>query len=207
VEGERAFEIDSNVGRYWLARAQGFDVVAARGRRVGVVKDVVVNPQTLEVSGVVLRRRPTAWGRPARVQIDELGAVVPGSRRFVLTSQDRPPRTNVWAAEARRQGVVAAQRTGHASAVAARHTGHALATGSAVVAAQTRSNWPTVRHGLAVAFRWTRQALAVAAAWTGLVLQVAGTQAAGFVRQAWRIGNARVRESELVARARAKRVR
>jgi hypothetical protein len=219
VQGERAFEIDSNVGRYWLARAEGFDVVAERGRTVGVVKDLVVNPQTLEVSEVVMRRRARSWARrPARVQVAELMAVLPGSRRFVLTPRDGPARTRVWAAVARRQGTSAARLTGHASAVAARHTGRAsavaarhtgqaVATGTAAVAAETRARWPAVRHAIFVGTVRTRYALRVAAAWTRRALETAATHTAAFIREGWRAGSARVRESELYARARARRAR
>jgi hypothetical protein len=219
MRGERAFAIDSNVGRYWLARGQGFDVVAERGQRVGVVKDLVVDPQTLEVSEVVVRRRPTAWARrPARVQVAELRAVLPGSRRFVLTPREAPARTHVWAAVARRQAATAAQRTGHvsavaarhtgrASSVAARHTGRAVARGTAAVAAQTRARWPTVRHALAVGTVRTRHALGVAAVWARRALETAATHTASFMHRSWRAGSTRVRESALYARARARRAR
>ena len=56
MPGEYAFEIDSTVGRYWLANGAGFDVVVERGRRIGVIEDVVVDPFTQEVSAVVVRR-------------------------------------------------------------------------------------------------------------------------------------------------------
>jgi hypothetical protein len=219
MQGERAFEIDSNVGRYWLARAEGFDVVVERGRSVGVVKDLVVNPQTLEVSEVVMRRRATSWARrPAHVQVAELMSVLPGSRRFVLTPRAGPARTRVWAAVARRQGTSAARRTGHASAVAARHTGrasavaarhtgHAVATGTAVVAAETRARWPAVRHALFVGTVRTRYAIGVAATWTRRALGVAATHTAAFVHETWRTGGARLRESDLYARARSRRAR
>ena len=60
MAAEHAFAIDSNVGRYWLANGEGFDVVVERGPRLGVVEDVVVNPLTQEVSSVVVRRRLAA---------------------------------------------------------------------------------------------------------------------------------------------------
>jgi hypothetical protein len=204
MQGEHAFEIGSNVGRYWLARAEGFDVVAARGRRVGVVEDLVVNPRTLEVSVVVVRRRFTAWmRRPARVPVGDLRTVLPGSRRFVLTPTERPARAHAWAAVAGRQGTLAARRTGHASAIAARHTGHAsaiaarhtghaVAVGTAAVATQTRARWPTVRHSVGVAADRTGRALASAA-----------VRAAALIRRSWRTGGARLRKSGLYARARA----
>ena len=87
MPGEYAFEIDSTVGRYWLANGAGFDVVVERGRRVGVVEDVVVDPFTQEVSAVVVRRALSAgMHRPKQVEIDELTAVLPASRRFLITA-------------------------------------------------------------------------------------------------------------------------
>ncbi len=84
------FEIDSNVGRYWLANGEGFDVVVDRGRRLGVVEDVVVNPLTQEVSGVVVRRRH----RHAQVPVGEMTAVLPASRRFMISA--RPGQRLDW---------------------------------------------------------------------------------------------------------------
>ena len=93
MAAERAFTIHSNVGRYWLANGQGFDVVVERGRRLGVVENVVVNPVTQEASTVVVKRRLSArLRRPARLPVDELTAVVPASRRFLVTARG-PART------------------------------------------------------------------------------------------------------------------
>jgi sporulation protein YlmC with PRC-barrel domain len=86
VAAEHVFEIDSHVGRYWLANGEGFDVVVDRGPRLGVVEDVVVDPLTQEVSGVVVRRRH----RHAQVPVDEMTAVLPASRRFLISRRDRP---------------------------------------------------------------------------------------------------------------------
>ena len=79
------FEIDSHVGRYWLANGEGFDVVVDEGRRVGVVEDVVLNPLTQEVSGVVVRH----GHRHAEVPVGELTAVLPASRRFLVSRRGR----------------------------------------------------------------------------------------------------------------------
>ena len=95
MAAERAFTIRSNVGRYWLANGEGFDVVVERGRRLGVVENVVVNPVTNEASTVVVKRRLSArLRRPAQLPVDELTAVVPASRRFLVTAR-RPPRGTV----------------------------------------------------------------------------------------------------------------
>lgn len=193
MQGEPVFGIDSNVGRYWLAHGEGFDVVAARGRRLGVVQDLVVNPQTREVSGVVVRRRLPGWiRRPARVPVGELRTVLPGSRRFVLTPRESPRRTRTLAAVAGRQSALAARHTGHVSSVAARQTGHAMAVGATVAATQARAKWPTVRHAAAVAAGHTGRALAAAVAWT-----------VAFLRRSWHAGRLRLRDSDLYARARA----
>jgi sporulation protein YlmC with PRC-barrel domain len=228
VEGERAFAVDSNVGRYWLARAQGFTVVAARGRRVGVVKDLVVDPQTLEVSSVLVRRRPGSWARrTARLPVGELRTVLPGSRRFVLVPKEGPARTRVWATVAGRQGAVAARRTGevsaiaarhtgHASAVAARHTGHASAvaarhTGHASAVAARRTGRALATGSAVVAAetraRWPgiRHDISTAAARTGRWLSAAAAGTATFLHAAWRWAGARLREGELYVRSRARR--
>ena len=211
MQGEYAFEIDSNVGRYWLTHGEGFDVVVERGRRVGVVKDVVVNPYTHQVSGVVVRRRPTAWARrSAQVPVGELTAVLPASRRFLVTP-DVPDRARTDRTERLRAATVLAMqrsRTGwritqRQMAVGARHSRHALGiaadrtrAGVAAASEQARANWPTVRH-----------ALGVAAAWTGHALAIGAAHFAAFARWSWRTGREGLRESERYARSRAKRAR
>jgi hypothetical protein len=211
MPGEYAFEIDSNVGRYWLTHGEGFDVVVERGRRVGVVKDVVVNPYTHQVSGVVVRRRPTAWARrSAQVPIDELTAVLPASRRFLVTPEvpvrarsDRTERLRAAASLAMQRSRTGLRITRRHMGVGARHSRHALGiaadrtrTGAAAAADQARANWPAVRH-----------ALAVASVRTGHTLATAAAHFAGFVRWSWRTGRERLRESERYARSRAKRAR
>lgn len=126
MPGEYAFEIDSTVGRYWLANGAGFDVVVERGRRVGVVEDVVVDPFTQEVSAVVVRRALSAgMHRPKQVEIDELTAVLPASRRFLITAD----------AAAHRQGRTADRL--QASVAAGRR--------------YVRANWPAARRLAGVA--------------------------------------------------------
>jgi hypothetical protein len=121
MPGEYAFEIDSTVGRYWLANGAGFDVVVERGRRIGVIEEVVVDPFTQEVSGVVVRR-PFSTGirRPAHVETGELTAVLPASKRFLVIADT--------------------------AALKQRRTADRVHASAAAVERYTRAHWPTVRH-------------------------------------------------------------
>src|SRR5213593_3297953 len=102
------FEIDSTVGRYWLAHGAGFDVVADRGRKVGVVEDVVLDPATQNVSLVLVRRHGR---RTAKVPPRALSAVLPASRCFVIDP-------STLTAKRRRQWEVQARLARFAAAVA-----------------------------------------------------------------------------------------
>ena len=77
-----AFEIDSTVGRYWLANGSGFELVERGGRKLGVVEDVVVDPTT---------QRSTRWSSSGALRSDarmcrpeDLAAVVPAAKLFVV---------------------------------------------------------------------------------------------------------------------------
>jgi hypothetical protein len=137
------FEIDSTVGRYWLAHGAGFDVVADRGRKVGVIQDVVLDPATQNVSLVLVRRHGR---RTAKVTPAALSAVLPASRCFVIdpTTLQRKPRPEVAPAVRRAVAAVA----------------HVLA----LVAAWIRANWPTVRRAVVTASTAAMQALSAAVA-------------------------------------------
>jgi len=180
---EYAFEIDSNVGRYWLAHGEGFDVVVAEhGKRIGIVEDVVLNPFTREVSSVVVRR-PHAAGvrRPAEVAIDELTAVLPASRRFVVMP-DVPALTG----HARRDRFRARMHGGTNRlrarwwAVRRQTTGTARGASHAVAATgqEMRARWPAVRHALATGFGWTRRGAVVTVRATSQAV-IAATAAVG----------------------------
>jgi hypothetical protein len=155
LPGEYAFEIDSNVGRYWLAHGEGFDVVVERGRRLGVVKDVVVNPVTQEVSGVVVRR-PMAR-RAAQVAIDDLTVVLPASRRFLVTP-DLPAVTHHPRRERLRALTLRARlrwwSLRRATRGAAHRSTHALATTSD----DLHARWPAVRAALVAGTHWSARA-------------------------------------------------
>ncbi len=126
MPGEYAFEIDSTVGRYWLANGAGFDVVVERGRRIGVIEEVVVDPLTQEVSGVVVRR-PLSTGihRPTHVDTGELTAVLPASKRFLVTAET--------------------------AALKQRRTADRVHASVAAVERYARANWPAVRRFAGVA--------------------------------------------------------
>ena len=129
------FEIDSSVGRYWLAHGAGFDVVGERGNKVGVVEDVVLDPATQDVSLVLVRRHGR---RTAKVPPRALSAVLPASRCFVIgEAAERPKRT----AQIR----------------------PVLAQAAAAVVAWAQRTWPVVERAVVTAARAAAQALAVAA--------------------------------------------
>jgi hypothetical protein len=136
---EYAFEIDSTVGRYWLANASGFELVERGGRRLGVVEDVVLDPSTQEVDVMVVKRRASI-GR-ARVPPNDLTAVVPAAKLFVV-----------------------AAGTGEALSHNTVASGAHRVAGVLVTAARSaRDQWPAVRRSLAAAAavlaaggRWAR---------------------------------------------------
>jgi hypothetical protein len=179
MAGEYAFEIDSNVGRYWLANGEGFDVVVEQGRRLGIVEDVVVNPLTHEVSSVVVRRRLSGLvRRPAKVAIGDLTAVLPASRRFLVTPNIPSPKRR--------------KRTTRAIGIAATTTGTALASGRD----RARANWPAVRRGLLAASARVGDALTSCVAVSSALAEAS-----------WRWARERLRESGLEIRSRAGRAR
>jgi hypothetical protein len=151
------FEIDSTVGRYWLAHGAGFDVVADRGRKVGVVEDVVLDPATQNVSLVLVRRHGR---RTAKVPPAALSAVLPASRCFVVDPARfgarkrrravRPTLPNMRPAAERAQRLLAR--------VAA-----AVAAGAAAVARWIRAKWPVARDAVAAAV--ARGAAGASRAW------------------------------------------
>jgi PRC-barrel domain len=156
------FEIDSTVGRYWLAHGAGFDVVAGRGRKVGVVEDVVLDPATQNVSLVLVRRHGR---RTAKVPPRALSAVLPASHCFVIDPA---------ALGAKRRAPDLRPALGRLRAGAARVTaagGHAIA----VAARWVRNEWPPARRAIASATTAALQALAAAA-----------TGAAAGASRAWR---------------------
>jgi hypothetical protein len=86
--GAYVFGRGSNVLEYWLARAEGFGV-RARGSRVGVVEDVVLDPARGTASALVLSSRFLHRRRVVLARTVE--AVDPEARVFELEVKERSP--------------------------------------------------------------------------------------------------------------------
>ena len=84
--GAYVFGRGSNVLEYWLARAEGFGV-RARGSRVGVVEDVVLDPARGTASALVLSSRFLHRRRVVLARTVE--AVDPEARVFELEVEER----------------------------------------------------------------------------------------------------------------------
>jgi hypothetical protein len=85
---ELRFEKGDPVREYWLARGEGFVVENRRGRVVGHVVDVVVDPHEQRVTSLVVQK---ARGT-AELPTDEIQAVVPSRDTFVVDGAQRPTR-------------------------------------------------------------------------------------------------------------------
>ena len=116
-------------------------MVADRGRKVGVVEDVVLDPATQNVSLVLVRRHGR---RTAKVPPRALSAVLPASRCFVID-----PKTLT----AKRLPALRPKLARFASVVS-----HVLR----LVAHWARANWPAVRRTVVSAASAGAQALAAA---------------------------------------------
>ena len=149
MTSHHAFDIDSTVGRYWLANGSGFELIGRGGRRLGVVEDVVLDPTTQRVDTMVVKRRASI-GR-ARVPPEDLAAVVPAAKLFVVApgSSDALAHTTGRAvassasAELRRLGTASAPL----AAAGARRFAALVGAGVAFV----RANWPATRRALVAA--------------------------------------------------------
>jgi hypothetical protein len=85
------FEKGDPVREYWLAHGEGFAVETRRGRVVGEVVDIVVDPVDQHVVSLVVRRALGFSELPA----EQIQAVVPGRDAFVLDGappQEEKPR-------------------------------------------------------------------------------------------------------------------
>lgn len=80
------FEKGDPVREYWLAHGEGFAVENRRGRVVGQVVDVVVDPDDQRVLSLVVRRALGVSELPA----DQIQAVVPARDAFVLDGAGSP---------------------------------------------------------------------------------------------------------------------
>lgn len=78
------FEKGDPVCEYWLARGEGFAVETRRGRVVGHVVDVVVDPDDQHVVSLVVRRTLGV----SELSAEEIQAVVPARDAFVLDAAE-----------------------------------------------------------------------------------------------------------------------
>lgn len=85
---EYRFEKGDPVREYWLARGEGFAVENRRGRVVGQVVDVVVDPERQLVMSLVVQKTRGIAELPA----EQIQAVVPARDTFVLDGAQRPAR-------------------------------------------------------------------------------------------------------------------
>jgi hypothetical protein len=85
VSDDFRFDASSPVGRYWLVHGVGFTVCRADGRQVGVVEQVVVDPDGQYAEHVIVRREGL-FVRRRRVTLDAgaFEAVSPASQQFLV---------------------------------------------------------------------------------------------------------------------------
>jgi sporulation protein YlmC with PRC-barrel domain len=77
---ELRFEKGDPVREYWLARGEGFAVENRRGRVVGEVVDVVVDPERQRVMSLIVQKSRGV----AELPVEQIQAVVPARDTFVL---------------------------------------------------------------------------------------------------------------------------
>jgi sporulation protein YlmC with PRC-barrel domain len=77
---ELRFEKGDPVRDYWLARGEGFAVENRRGRVVGEVVDVVVDPERQRVMSLIVQRSRGITELP----VEQIQAVVPARDAFIL---------------------------------------------------------------------------------------------------------------------------
>ena len=138
VAHERSFSTDSPVGRYWLLNSVGFRVEGPRGRRTGVVEEVGLGPNGVDVLAV--RRRVVLGRRLVLIPAERVESVFPWEEAITLSSRRRRSRDQ-RAASLRR-----VERKLEAIAAAS-----AVATGHSV-----RSFAGAVRRGAVVVLRLLR---------------------------------------------------
>jgi hypothetical protein len=149
MPADHAFEIDSTVGRYWLANGSGFELVERGGRKLGVVEDVELDPSTQRVDAMVVKRR-AAIGR-ARVPPQDLTLVVPAARLFIVAPGTSKVLTHRAGREIASSASAEARRLASGAAPVLATAGRAIARGAAASARFARAHWPALRHALAVA--------------------------------------------------------
>jgi sporulation protein YlmC with PRC-barrel domain len=86
---ELRFEKGDPVREYWLSHGEGFAVENRRGRVVGQVVDVVVDPEAQRTVSLVVRRARGV----SELSADEIQAVVPARDAFVLDGKPLKEKT------------------------------------------------------------------------------------------------------------------
>ncbi len=81
--GQGRFAGSGTVGRYWQARCRGFEVLSARGRRLGTVEWLDLDRETAAVSVVHVRR--LRGGGTLRLGPESISVVDPWERYVVVT--------------------------------------------------------------------------------------------------------------------------
>ena len=152
------FEKGDPVCEYWLARGEGFAVETRRGRVVGHVVDVVVDPDDRHVVSLVVRRTLGTSELPA----DEINAVVPARDAFVLNGTESPPES------ARRERPT--PRVSPALSAARRRITPVAAGLAAATAAGLRRAGPPLRSAAIVVLAWAVGLSRWAAYFVGLVV-------------------------------------
>ena len=124
--GQGWFAASEAVGRYWLARCDGFEVCSEDGRLTGVVAGVDLDSAGRPSTLLVERHK----GRPLQIEPGSVTWVDPWQQLVVVTLPPRKPRT------ARARAVTRAASRG----------GHAARTGAATVGAASLSAAATARR-------------------------------------------------------------
>ncbi len=89
AEGQGEFAGSGAVGRYWQTRCCGFEVRSVRGRRLGTVAALELDPESRATVTLVVQRRRR---RPLRVRADAVGSVDPWRCSLVVAVPRRRPR-------------------------------------------------------------------------------------------------------------------
>jgi len=165
-EAQRRFPRSSAVGRYWLARCEGFRARTG-SRDIGRIEEVRCSTAQGDAYSLVVK----GHGRRVAVSVDRVLEVDPWSETVVLAPSRR-------LREQLGRSTVAASRMSLATATAARVTANgARRYGPAVLdQGQRAASWsgPRARHGALLAWSWAVRALIVTRTACLLAATVAG---------------------------------
>jgi hypothetical protein len=164
--GQGGFAASGAVGRYWLARCDGFEVWSEDGRLSGVIDGVELDPAG-RASTLLVHRRGR---RPLEVGRSSVTAVYPWQRLVVVAPPERNPRTaravHAASGTAARGGQAAwsgATRGGQAALTGATRGGQAAGAAAARAGAVSVAAAATARRALPPARRLARRVGARAA--------------------------------------------